>query len=149
MPGPSSHLLFVDDETDILSSFKEFLESNIPGLTVHTAENGDQALQMLKKLAKVDLIISDYKMPGMDGITFLKQAEGVVPQTPKVLLTAFPKLDLAIEAINEVRVDKFLTKPLPPDRLLDVVRGLLGQGKGFNFKPAPPTPPPGFKLSRP
>lgn len=147
MVPPSSHLLFVDDETDILSSFKEFLESNIQGLTVHTAESGDKALQLLRKLGRVDLIISDYKMPGMDGITFLKQAEGLAPQTPKVLLTAFPKLDIAIEAINEVRVDKFLTKPLPPDRLLEVVRTLLGQGKGISFRPPPPTPPPGFKLS--
>lgn len=122
--GPNKILLFVDDEVDILASFKDFLESNIPGLTVVTADSGAAALPVLQA-QHVDLIISDYKMPGMDGITFLKRAEQTRPNTPKVLLTAFPKLDLAIEAINEVAVDKFLTKPIPPDRLLDVVKGLL------------------------
>lgn len=117
-------VLFVDDEADILASFKEFLESNIEGLTVLTADSGTAALPIVQQQA-VDLIISDYKMPGMDGITFLKRADAIRPNTPKVLLTAFPKLDLAIEAINEVSVDKFLTKPIPPDRLLDVVKGLL------------------------
>jgi DNA-binding NtrC family response regulator len=139
--GNSQTVLFVDDETDILSSFKEFLESNMPGLTVLTADSGDRALGLLRQAGKVDLIISDYKMPGMDGITFLKRAEALVPNVPKVLLTAFPKLDLAIEAINEVRVDKFLTKPLPPDRLLDVVRALLSGGKS----PRAASPAPGFK----
>lgn len=121
---PNKTVLFVDDEVDILASFKEFLESNIAGLVVLTAESGAAGLPLLQA-QPVDLIISDYKMPGMDGITFLKRADSVRPNTPKVLLTAFPKLDLAIEAINEVSVDKFLTKPIPPDRLLDVVKGLL------------------------
>lgn len=125
MAVPSKHLLFVDDEIDILSSFKEFLESNIPGLTVHTAESGDKALALMPTIGKIDLIISDYKMPGMDGITFLRHAEQEHPETPKVLLTAFPKLDLAIEAINEVNVSKFLTKPIPPDKMLAIVRQLL------------------------
>lgn len=125
--GSSSNkvLVFVDDELDILSSFKDFLESNVPGLLVKTAESGAKALPLLSQ-GRVDLLISDYKMPGMDGITFLKRAQEVIPQTPKVLLTAFPKLDLAIEAINEVSVDKFLTKPIPPEKLLQIVRQLLG-----------------------
>ena len=114
----------VDDEIDILSSFKEFLEASLPGLSVVTAESAAAAMPYVKK-GKIDLIISDYKMPGMDGITFLKKAEEIIPDTPKILLTAFPKLDLAIEAINEVAVDKFLTKPIPPDKMLGIVKALL------------------------
>jgi len=114
----------VDDEVDILASFKEFLESSMPGLTVITAESAMAAMPYVKK-KQIDLIISDYKMPGMDGITFLKKAEEIIPDTPKILLTAFPKLDLAIEAINEVAVDKFLTKPIPPDKMLSIVKTLL------------------------
>jgi len=117
-------LLLVDDEIDILSSFKEFLEASLPGLSVVTAESAAAAMPYVKK-GKIDLIISDYKMPGMDGITFLKKAEEIIPDTPKILLTAFPKLDLAIEAINEVAVDKFLTKPIPPDKMLGIVKALL------------------------
>lgn len=116
-------ILLVDDEADILNSFQEFLESSIPGVVVKTAPSGKDALPLLK--GQLDLVISDYKMPGMDGITFLKHAEQEHPETPKVLLTAFPKLDLAIEAINEVNVAKFLTKPIPPDKMLAIVRQLL------------------------
>lgn len=116
-------ILLVDDEADILNSFQEFLESSIPGVVVKTAPSGKDALPLLK--GPLDLVISDYKMPGMDGITFLRHAEQEHPETPKVLLTAFPKLDLAIEAINEVNVAKFLTKPIPPDKMLAIVRQLL------------------------
>lgn len=116
-------ILLVDDEADILNSFQEFLESSIPGVVVKTAPSGKDALPLLN--GPLDLVISDYKMPGMDGITFLKHAERVHPEVPKVLLTAFPKLDLAIEAINEVNVAKFLTKPIPPDKMLAIVRQLL------------------------
>jgi DNA-binding NtrC family response regulator len=122
-PERTYTILLVDDEADILNSFQEFLESSIPGVIVKTAPSGKDALPLLK--GPLDLVISDYKMPGMDGITFLRHAEEVHPETPKVLLTAFPKLDLAIEAINEVNVAKFLTKPIPPDKMLAIVRQLL------------------------
>lgn len=121
--GQRFTILLVDDEQDILNSFQEFLEASIPGAEVKTAASGKEALALLK--GPLDLVISDYKMPGMDGLTFLKHVEKEHPETPKVLLTAFPKLDLAIEAINEVNVSKFLTKPIPPDKMLGIVRSLL------------------------
>ena len=133
-------IVLVDDEADILNSFQEFLESSIPDVAVKTASSGKEALPLLKQ-GPVDLIISDYKMPGMDGITFLKHAEEIHPHTPKVLLTAFPKLDLAIEAINEVQVSKFLTKPIPPDKMLSIVRTLLK----IPNPPAPASPGRGLR----
>jgi DNA-binding NtrC family response regulator len=136
-PGRQYVILLVDDEADILNSFQEFLESSIPGVVVKTASSGKEALPLLK--GPLNLVISDYKMPGMDGITFLKHAEEAHPEVPKVLLTAFPKLDLAIEAINEIHVSKFLTKPIPPDKMLAIVRQLLQL-------PAPaPAPRRGFR----
>jgi YesN/AraC family two-component response regulator len=117
-------ILLVDDEEDILASLKEFLEVSIESTRVDTATSGAAALEMMQKHS-YNLVISDYKMPKMDGLEFLTLASERAPQTPRVLLTAFPKMELAIRAINEVSVDRFLTKPIRPEELLEVVQAIL------------------------
>lgn len=117
-------ILLVDDEEDILSSMKEYLEVTIPELEVKTALGGAAALEILED-GPVDLIITDYKMPEMDGLEFLRRAAKMHPSVPRIILTAFPKLDLAIQAINEVEVDRFLTKPIRPEELEKVVLSVV------------------------
>lgn len=117
-------ILLVDDEEDILTSMKEYLEVTIPELDVKTATSGQKGLDILSD-GPVDLIITDYKMPEMDGLEFLRRAAKIHPAIPRIILTAFPKLDLAIQAINEVEVDRFLTKPIRPEELEKVVLGVI------------------------
>lgn len=104
------------------------MESSIPGLKCRTAGSAAEALKVLD-LGNVDLILCDYRMPGMDGLKFLELARQKAPNVPRILMTAFPHLELAIEAINEARVEIFLTKPMDPDKLITVVQDTLRSRK--------------------
>ncbi|MHB8634118.1 MAG: response regulator [Thermoplasmatota archaeon] len=117
-------VLLVDDEQDILESLKTLLENAVPNVTCLTAESGAKALEILHQ-GPVDLIISDFKMPGMNGLAFLEQARTLMPDVPRIMITAFPHLEVAVAAINEARVEIFLTKPMDPDKFINVVRDTL------------------------
>ncbi len=121
-------VLVIDDEEDILDSLKALLESSVPGLSCKTAGSAADALKVLE-LGGIDLILCDYRMPGMDGLKFLEIARAKAPNVPRILMTAFPHLELAIEAINEARVEIFLTKPMDPDKLIGVVQDTLRSRK--------------------
>ena len=117
-------ILLVDDEADIRESLKMLLEASIEDVDVLTAESGMAALDALQR-QPVDLIITDYKMPGMNGLEFLHRAQKASPKTPRILVTAFPDLEIAIKAINEAGIENFFTKPFEPEQVLGVVREIL------------------------
>lgn len=121
-------ILLVDDEADILESLQELLQAAIPGLDVDVAPSGEDALAMLQKGA-YDVLVSDFKMPGMNGMDLLREARKVAPGTPRVLMTAFPDLQIAIEAINDARIENFFTKPLDPEEVVDVLEAMLQHRK--------------------
>ncbi len=127
-PPRSQRILVVDDEADILESLKDLLVASIPGLTVETAISGPDGLAVLKR-SRVDLIITDYKMPGMNGLEFLQAASKETPGVPKILVTAFPDLQIAIRAINEAGITNFFTKPFDPSRVIEVVSDVLRERK--------------------
>lgn len=117
-------VLIVDDEPDIRDSLQMLLESGLESIQVAVAEGGQAALDILQR-RPVDLIITDYKMPGMNGLEFLGRAQRIAPKTPRILVTAFPDLEIAIRAINEAGIENFFTKPFEPEQVLGVVRALL------------------------
>jgi DNA-binding NtrC family response regulator len=116
-------VLIVDDEPDISGSLKTLIEGAID-VEVVCAGSGEAALRILDT-SPVDLIISDFKMPGMDGLEFLHRAQQSTPRTPRMLMTAFPDLDLALRAINEEAVRNVLVKPFDIDVVLDNVLAVL------------------------
>ena len=121
-------ILVVDDEPDIVESLKDVLEAHLGQVKVLTASSGKAGLALFKKEG-VDLVISDYRMPGMDGLEFLTKCRETNPNTPRILITAYPELDAAVRAINEAQIQNFLTKPIMPDALMQAVNAALVKGR--------------------
>ncbi len=117
-------VLVVDDEPDILTSIKTFLEGAIDNVHVETATSGPLALDYIQENA-VDLILSDYRMPGMNGLEFLAQVRDHRSKVPRIIITAYPDLELAIDAINNEDVERFFTKPLDPLQIVQTVQEIL------------------------
>ena len=108
-------ILLIDDEPKILETHLQILKGRY---RVETAPDGPHGLAALKKSGEFSLIISDYNMPGMDGIEFLSTAEGISPFTTRMMLTVFNELEVALKAVNEGHIFRFLTKPLEPETLI-------------------------------
>jgi response regulator RpfG family c-di-GMP phosphodiesterase len=115
-------LLCVDDEPHILEGLSLHLRRRY---TVITAGSGALGLQALRAdsgaAAGTAIVISDMRMPAMDGATFLSQARRIAPDAVRILLTGESDLDSAIAAINQGQIFRFLTKPCPPSALLNTV----------------------------
>ncbi|MCA1810562.1 MAG: response regulator [Halobacteriales archaeon] len=124
-PLPSvASILVVDDEPDVLDSITDLLRAELPGVQVWPAPDGPKALEILRR-ERVDAILSDYRMPGMDGLEFLTKARQLVPDAARILVTAYPELQVAVRAINEAAIQNFLTKPVQPSHLLEVVNAAI------------------------
>lgn len=117
-------VLLVDDEDDVLESLKDLFETVLDGVKVLTADSGQAGLEILDS-HPIDLIVTDYKMPGMNGLEFLEKSKTLAPGVPRILMTAFPDLGIAIRAINEAGIENFITKPFEPGQVIDVVRAIL------------------------
>lgn len=111
------HILVVDDERQLLTAIHATLE--MKGYEVFTAGNG---LDAIKRLAqeKFHLMISDVRMPHMDGIELLQQAQRIDPKMPVVLLTAFGTIENAVEAMRYGAKD-YLLKPFSSNQLIGTV----------------------------
>jgi response regulator RpfG family c-di-GMP phosphodiesterase len=117
-------VLCVDDEPNVL----EGLATNIGRrYDVETATSGTQALEKLALDPKRAVIVSDMRMPVMDGATFLAKARELAPQAVRILLTGQTDLDSAISAVNDGQIFRFLTKPCAPPTLLAAIAAAVQQ----------------------
>jgi response regulator RpfG family c-di-GMP phosphodiesterase len=107
-------ILCVDDEPRIVDGLAVQLRREYQVLA---ANGGNSALQVLKDKGAPAVIVSDMRMPGMDGATLLKHVKQLYPETTRILLTGETGRDAAIAAVNEGQIFRFLTKPCPPDQL--------------------------------
>jgi response regulator RpfG family c-di-GMP phosphodiesterase len=114
-------ILCVDDEPRIVESLALHLRRDYQVLA---ANGGHSALQVLRDKGAPAVIISDMRMPGMDGATLLKHVKQLYPETTRILLTGETGRDAAIAAVNEGQIFRFLAKPCPPDQL----RGAIEAG---------------------
>ncbi|GAB7081322.1 HD domain-containing phosphohydrolase [Megalodesulfovibrio paquesii] len=107
-------ILFVDDEVNILESFKVSLRK-LYAVTV--AVGPEEGLKALKEDGPFAVVVSDLKMPGMDGIQFLAKVGERSPDSVRIMLTGYADLNAAIAAVNKGHIFRFLTKPCPQDEL--------------------------------
>ncbi|WP_168204336.1 EAL domain-containing protein [Aliikangiella coralliicola] len=107
-------LLIVDDEKRILSSIKRLLRPL--KLNIFEAENAEAALELMA-LHKIDVILCDIMMPGMDGIEFFSRIHQMYPETTRIILSGQTNFNVATDAINRGAIYKFLTKPWKNDKL--------------------------------
>ncbi len=124
LPARPWVILVVDDELDVRNSLTELLEQSLPGTKVLTAASGRAGLDILER-ERIDLVMSDHKMPGMDGIEFLVQVRRMRPTLPRMMFTAFADKALAQRAIAEAVVNDFLAKNLTPAQTVLKVEALL------------------------
>jgi len=109
-------VLCVDDEPHVLENLALHLRRTYD---VVVATSGRDGLEKLAKQGPFAVVLSDMRMPGMDGATFLSQVREAAPNTTRMLLTGHADVQSAIATINEGQVFRFLTKPCPPDQLLE------------------------------
>lgn len=118
----SSKILLVDDERAILSALRRVLRTK--GFEIYAVESGAEALELLAN-TKVDLIISDMRMPQMDGATFLKAARESYPSIKRVLLTGYSDMESTTKAINDGGIFGYLSKPWDANQLIQLVESAL------------------------
>src|ERR1700683_3777596 len=111
-------VLCVDDEPRVVEGLALHLRRDY---NVVTANGGHAALQLLKVHGAPTVIVSDMRMPGMDGATLLKHVKHLHPETTRILLTGDPGRDVAMAAVNEGQIFRFLTKPCPPEQLRSAI----------------------------
>lgn len=116
-PGPAAEcrrVLCVDDEPNVLEGLARSLSEV---LDVETARSGEEALAKIEREGEYAAVVSDMRMPGMSGAVLLSKVRAVRPDTLRILLTGHTDFQMAIAAVNEGELFRFLTKPCPPATL--------------------------------
>jgi len=117
-------ILFVDDDTEILAAFQRQLRKRFH---IETALGGREGLKAVMNRGPYAVIVSDLRMPGMDGIQFLSRSREIAPDSVRMMLTGYAELQTAIDAVNQGNIFRFLTKPCPQDLLVDVLAAGIKQ----------------------
>ena len=115
-------VLFVDDEANILASLKRLFRPQ--GYRIFIAVSGAAGLEIMAK-EKVDLVVSDMRMPEMNGAQFLEQARQKWPDAVRILLTGYADIGSTIDAINKGQIYRYLSKPWEDNDIIITVRQAL------------------------
>jgi response regulator RpfG family c-di-GMP phosphodiesterase len=117
-------ILLVDDDKNILDGYRRILSREF---LLETALGGEQALNMVAESGPYAVVVSDMRMPGMDGIQFLGKVKAQAPNTIRVMLTGNADMDTAIDAINEGNIFRFLNKPCGKEMMAKTLTAALVQ----------------------
>lgn len=117
-------ILCVDDEPRVVQALAVHLRR---GYEVLTALGGEEALERLRTTGPIAVVVSDMRMPGMDGATLLAKVRSLYPETVRVLLTGEPGRDAVVSAVNKGQIFRFLTKPCPAEDIHACIEAAVGQ----------------------
>jgi len=104
-------VLFVDDQPMLLNAYQRQLRKQYE---IEVASDGPTGIQMIEEEGPFAAVVSDLRMPGMNGVEFLAKARDVAPKTVRVMLTGHADFEVATAAVNEGYIFRFLAKPCPP-----------------------------------
>jgi DNA-binding NtrC family response regulator len=121
-PYKNYPILFVDDEEFILLTFQHLFRDEF---TLHTAGDGKEALNVIKQHPEIVLLISDYRMPRMDGLELFTRVAQERPAMINILMTAYSESSLLMEAFNKGNLFRYITKPYD-DKILrqEIMQGI-------------------------
>lgn len=119
MNGDGPRVLCVDDEPRVLQGLESTLSWEFD---VRLASSGAEGLQSVEREGPFAVVISDMRMPEMDGATFLAKVRQIAPNTTRMLLTGYSSMEAAIAAVNKGEIFQFLNKPCGPEVLLPAVQ---------------------------
>lgn len=123
-PLARERILMVDDDANLLAAYQRQLRKLF---SVHTAQGGEAGLAAIEQKGPWALVVSDMRMPGMDGIQFLSQVRRRAPTIVRMMLTGNADQQTAIEAVNEGNIFRFLTKPCSTENLVRAIQAGLKQ----------------------
>lgn len=116
-------ILFVDDEENILRALKRlFMDENYE---VYTASSGSSGLNILENEKNIGLIVSDQRMPEMQGSEFLARSREIVPDAVRILLTGYSDITAAVDAINRGGAARYISKPWKDEELIQTVKDCM------------------------
>ena len=117
-------LLFVDDEVNVLSSLKRLFRPF--GYRIFTAEGGAQGLEIMAR-ETIDIVVSDMRMPQMNGAEFLQKVKEQWPDTVRILLTGYAEISATIDAINKGHIYRYISKPWEDNDIVLAIKQALRQ----------------------
>ena len=117
-------ILFVDDDVNILEAYKRNLRKKF---VIETAPGGEAGIEAIRAKGPFAVVVSDMRMPGMNGVEFLARMREKEPDTIRILLTGQADMEDTIAVVNEGNIFRFLTKPCPPDRMANALNASLEQ----------------------
>ncbi len=117
-------ILCVDDDPNILQGYKRALRKDFD---ISIAEGGEPGLALIAQEGPFAVIVSDMRMPGMDGVQFLSRVKEIAPNTVRIMLTGNSDQQTAMSAVNEGSIFRFLNKPCPPETLAQTLTAGLEQ----------------------
>lgn len=108
-------ILCVDDEQNVLKALERFFIDD--NYEILCAASGEEGLEIMQKVAPVQVVIADYRMPGMNGVEFLKEVCSRWPNTVRIVLSGYADTAAVVSAINEGQIYKFIPKPWDENEL--------------------------------
>jgi len=120
----TDRILCVDDDPEVLAGMQRVLRKQFDA---DTAVGGQEGLAAIGRNGPYAVVVSDYRMPGMDGIEFLSRVREISPDTVRLMLTGHAHLDVTMAAVNEGNIFRFLTKPVQADELAKALEAAVRQ----------------------
>lgn len=117
-------ILLVDDDPHVLSAYRRTLRKDF---TIEVSPSGAEALRVISDQKPFAIVVSDMQMPHMNGIEFLARVKNKSPKSVRIMLTGNADLQTSIDAVNEGEIFRFLTKPCPPEKLIQSMNAGIEQ----------------------